>query len=245
MPTSQARIDANRRNAQRSTGPRTPEGKRRSARNAVTHGILTHPFTLWQDEPARTAFDKLYAAFLDELDPVGLLEGLLVERVAIAYWRLRRLARAESLALAGLQVNSQRPTDVAHALPAAPDLELYMRYHVTIERQLHRALGELERLQERRRAAEVEPAPASVSARPPSLRLTPRDRETLQNTDALKGEETWDDLIAEMTAEFEALGIVPPRADPSPWDSVLPNEPNSRSRAGPSPPKGPPAKLHG
>ncbi len=210
MPTSQARIDANRR----------------SARNAVTHGILTHPFTLWQDEPARTAFEKLYAALLDELQPVGLLEGLLVERVALAYWRLRRLARAESLALAALQVNSQRPSDVAHALPAAPDLELFMRYHTTIERQLDRALGELERLQERRRAVEGEPAPVP-------LRLTPRDRETLKNTDALKGEETWDDLIAGMTAEFEALGIVPSRADPSPYDSVLPNEPNGWSPAGP------------
>ena len=226
MPTSQARIDANRRNAQRSTGPRTPAGKRRSARNAVTHGILTHPFTLWQDEPARTAFDKLYAALLDELEPVGLMEGLLVERIAIAYWRLRRLARAESLALAALQVNSRRPSDVAHALPASADLELFMRYHATIERQLQRALGELERLQERRRAAEVEPAPAP-------LRLTPGDRETLQNTDALKGEETWDDIIDEMAAEFEALGIVPPRADPSPWDGVLPNEPNDWPRAGP------------
>ena len=226
MPTSQARIDANRRNAQRSTGPRTSAGKRRSARNAVTHGILTHPFTLWEDEPARTAFDKLYAALLDELEPVGLLEGLLVERVAIAYWRLRRLARAESLALASLQVNSRRPTDVAHALPAATDLELYMRYHVTIERQLHRALGELERLQEHRRAAEVEPAPAS-------LRLTPRDREMLQNTDALKGEETWDDVIDELARELEDYCVQARGGDPASFHGVLPNEPNDWSRAGP------------
>jgi hypothetical protein len=100
-------------------------------------------------------------------------------------------------------------------------------------------LGELERLQERRRAAEVEPAPSSARLAP--LRLTPGDRETLQNTDALKGEDTWDDVIAEMAAEFEALGIVPPRADASPWDSVLSNEPNDWPRAGPLWPLGAPS----
>jgi hypothetical protein len=229
MPTSEARIAANRRNAQRSTGPRTPAGKRRSARNAVTHGILTHPFTLWEDEPARSAFDKLYAALLDELDPVGLLEGLLVERIAIAYWRLRRLARAESLALAGLQVNSRRPSDVAHALPAAADLELFMRYHVTIERQLDRALAELTRLQERRRAQET--AQPSPSASP--LHLLPRDRETLVHTDALKGEETWDDVIDELARELEAYCAPPNEAAPAPFDPLLPNEPNPYPRAGP------------
>jgi hypothetical protein len=139
------------------------------------------------------------------------------------------------LALAALQVNSRRPADVAHALPAAADLELFMRYHATIERQLDRALGELERLQERRRAAEEAAQQAASSLPAPSspLRLLPRDRETLVHTDALKGEETWDDLIEEMTAEFEALGLVPSRADPSPWDGVLPNEPNGWSRDGP------------
>jgi hypothetical protein len=137
------------------------------------------------------------------------------------------------LALAALQVNSRRPSDVAHALPAAADLELFMRYHATIERQLDRALGELERLQERRRAAEEAAQPAASVSASSRLRLLPRDRETLVHTDALKGEETWDDLIEEMTAEFEALGLVPSRADPSPWDGVLPNEPNGWSRDGP------------
>jgi hypothetical protein len=146
--------------------------------------------------------------------------------LSAAYWRLRRLARAESLALAGLQVNSRRPADVAHALPAAADLELFMRYHVTIERQLDRALGELERLQERRRADEAGPSPMR-------LRLVPGDRETLKNIDALKGEETWEDIIDELASELEAYCVPPNGGDPAPFHSLLPNEPNGRSRDGP------------
>jgi hypothetical protein len=106
-----------------------------------------------------------------------------------------------------------------------------MRYHVTIERQLHRALDELERLQERRRAAEAEPAPSSSGHAP--LRLLPRDRETLQNTDALKGEETWDDLIDEMARELEAYCVQARGGDPASFHDVLPNEPNDDSSAGP------------
>jgi hypothetical protein len=237
MPTSEARIAANHRNAQRSTGPRTPAGKRRSARNAVTHGILTHPFTLWEDEPARTAFDRRSEAPSMPPSSTNSIPSACSRAssssawralLSAAYWRLRRLARAESLALAGLQVNSRRPIDVAHALPAA-DLELFMRYHVTIERQLDRALGELTRLQERRRAQET--AQRSPSASP--LRLLPRDRETLVHTDALKGEETWDDIIDELARELEAYCVPPNGADLAPFDPLLPNEPNPYPRAGP------------
>ena len=41
-PASAARVAANRRNAQLSTGPRTAEGKARSRRNALKHGLTTH-----------------------------------------------------------------------------------------------------------------------------------------------------------------------------------------------------------
>jgi hypothetical protein len=50
MPTSQARIDANRRNAKRSTGARTPEGRRRSSQNALKHGLRSRAIVISRPE---------------------------------------------------------------------------------------------------------------------------------------------------------------------------------------------------
>ncbi|MBC7235801.1 MAG: hypothetical protein H5T69_08165 [Chloroflexi bacterium] len=197
--TTAARAAANRANARRSTGPRTEEGKRRSAANAVRHGILTHPFTLWQDEPGRTAFQKLYAALIEELKPVGVMESLLVERIAIAYWRMRRLARAESLALAALHSRYRRPNDIAHALPEDADLDRFARYHVALERQLERATRELARLQAARHHQESGACPNAVH-----LSLSDDDCETLENAHLL-GEEDVDGLNAVLAAAYTLL----------------------------------------
>ena len=51
MATSQAKVDANRRNAQKSTGPRTEEGKRRSRLNGVTHGSRAETLVLLDEDP--------------------------------------------------------------------------------------------------------------------------------------------------------------------------------------------------
>jgi len=95
-------LAANRRNAQRSTGPRTPRGKAVSRWNALTHGILAQaiiPPPLDQYE-SRQDFDRLLARLRDEFDPASAMEELLVERIATAYWRLGRVLRAEGAAIA-------------------------------------------------------------------------------------------------------------------------------------------------
>ena len=55
--TTQAQIDANRRNAEKSTGPKTPHGKARSRRNALWHGVTAETLVL-PDETAEM-FDEL------------------------------------------------------------------------------------------------------------------------------------------------------------------------------------------
>ncbi|MEK6797967.1 MAG: hypothetical protein AABZ12_03295 [Planctomycetota bacterium] len=97
MLCSPLRLAANRRNAQRSTGPRTPEGKSRSSRNAVKHNILARDVVIRDGDGAENPSD--FNALLRELDaqfkPVGPVERALVERIAAAYWRLRRVHRFE------------------------------------------------------------------------------------------------------------------------------------------------------
>ncbi|MEJ7843325.1 MAG: hypothetical protein WKF95_16290, partial [Rubrobacter sp.] len=92
--TSDKQTQANRRNALKSTGPTTPEGKAAASQNALTHGLLSREMLLHGEDEAALA--ELSGRLRDELRPVGELEGLLVERVIAAAWRLRRLGRVEA-----------------------------------------------------------------------------------------------------------------------------------------------------
>ena len=92
--TTSKQAEANRRNARRSTGPRTPEGKDSVRLNALRHGLLARDLIL-PDEDA-DAFEDLRNAIHAKLRPVGPVEELLADRVVNAVWRLRRLERVEA-----------------------------------------------------------------------------------------------------------------------------------------------------
>jgi hypothetical protein len=92
--TSPRKAEANRQNALKSTGPKTPEGKAAVRLNAIKHGPLSEQGLLpGEDEDALRELSEHLSA---ELQPVGYLEDLLVERIIAAYWRLRRLGRVEA-----------------------------------------------------------------------------------------------------------------------------------------------------
>ena len=92
--TSDRQADANRRNAQKSTGPKTPEGKAAVRLNALRHGLLSQELLLpGEDEAALMGFAERLMA---DLQPEGALEILLVEDIIVAYWRLRRFRRVET-----------------------------------------------------------------------------------------------------------------------------------------------------
>ena len=85
---------ANRRNAQKSTGPKTEAGKAASSRNALCHGLTaTHAIVL-PDENA-DAFESLQQEVLADLNPQGALQAALAERIVVLLWRLDRAARLE------------------------------------------------------------------------------------------------------------------------------------------------------
>ena len=92
--TTPVKVDANRRNARRSTGPRTLVGKARSSKNAFRHGLLSKNVLL-PDEDA-----EKFGAFRDNittrLDPQGEVEHLLVDKIVMSAWRLGRVYRLEA-----------------------------------------------------------------------------------------------------------------------------------------------------
>ena len=95
---SRHQLAANRRNGHLSTGPKTSNGKAVSKLNALKHGLRAREVVLRGrcicESPRE--FAALHQRLLNDLDPVGLSEEMLVEQIATTYWRLRRVIKAES-----------------------------------------------------------------------------------------------------------------------------------------------------
>lgn len=93
LRVTQKRIDANRRNAMRSTGPRTPEGKAKVRLNALRHGFRAREETLLAagGEETRREIAAHIEALSREIRPQGPRQIALVSDLAHAFWRLRRV----------------------------------------------------------------------------------------------------------------------------------------------------------
>lgn len=98
MSTTEQRLAANRANALHSTGPVTVGGKATASRNATRHGLLSAKLLLDDEDPSE--FQAMAADLWRSLNPLGALEGALVERIAVTLWRQRRLVQAETANLA-------------------------------------------------------------------------------------------------------------------------------------------------
>lgn len=146
-PISPAKLAANRRNGQKSKGPKTEEGKSRSRWNAVKHGVLSQRLVVLNDNDGQT-YTLLLENLRHDLNPGNALEEILVEKIAMAYWRLHIAYGYE----AEFARSRQEFIIVADRMG---------RYANTIHRQLLQAMNELERLQ-RRRNGEAVPAPINV-----------------------------------------------------------------------------------
>src|SRR4051794_23300204 len=93
QPISFARLEANRANAQLSTGPRTEAGKAKASSNALKTG-LTGRTVLLPTEDAR-AYEEHILRFVEEFNPVGDEETRLVQSLADTQWRLDRIPGLE------------------------------------------------------------------------------------------------------------------------------------------------------
>ncbi|MFN7923383.1 MAG: hypothetical protein U0Q16_24995 [Bryobacteraceae bacterium] len=96
MKTSEAKIAANRRNATRSTGPRTASGKSRAATNSLKHGVFSRATVIPAIGEENSAYDEFVAALHRHFQPANPVEALLVNDFADAQWRISRVRRAEA-----------------------------------------------------------------------------------------------------------------------------------------------------
>jgi hypothetical protein len=156
--TSNLQIEANRRNARLSTGPRTEEGRRVSRMNALRHGLTAQHVTVFDETEAD--FRRFHRQLMRVLRPEGAMEAQLAERAVICAWRLRRVYRIETgmfskarklWAPTGPTLANDIETVYTRLSSQRDDLAKLSRYEASIERSLRRALLDLERRQARRR----------------------------------------------------------------------------------------------
>ncbi|MHC4570323.1 MAG: hypothetical protein ACYTE3_31795 [Planctomycetota bacterium] len=184
---TKAQIKANKQNSQKSTGPRTAEGKEAVSQNAFKHGLFVNK-AIVRDE-SQDEYDRYRQAVLAEVQPVGELESIVAERLVNLTWRLERAQRMQnqSIDCIGMeQLAGHRASDFRELYREAnglscedleiPDDHLYlgrlavrdwryckvldkmMLYERRIENSMYKTMRELERLQESRKAGQARPA---------------------------------------------------------------------------------------
>jgi hypothetical protein len=102
-PVSVRKIQANRLNASKSTGPKSPRGKGYSRRNALKHGLFAvdlymAALTKWEDP---NEYQDLLDRLLRDYQAVGAPEELEVQRITACWWKLSRVWRYENAQIAG------------------------------------------------------------------------------------------------------------------------------------------------
>jgi hypothetical protein len=137
-----AQINANRANAQLSTGPRTEAGKAAVAQNRVTHGLSGAAFFLLPHED-EAEFQALVAAYTEEHQPESPSASFLVQELAQAQWKLGRAAQIEADIQAGVESSLARLFESSDSEKAFSRLT---RYQNGIRRDWYRALKELRAL---------------------------------------------------------------------------------------------------
>jgi hypothetical protein len=172
---TEAQVAANRRNAEKSTGPRTAEGKAAVSQNAVKHGLLArHDVIRGEDQEE---FELYREELFWELEPVGTMESRLAERIVSLAWRLRRAERIQNEAFDALLTKDissplarltqslrsrgadQPPDDlegcdgdpalgraVVKDFSSARVLDRLLMYERRIESSLYRTMAELQKL---------------------------------------------------------------------------------------------------
>jgi hypothetical protein len=180
---SPARAAASRRNGATSRGPKTPEGKARSAQNALKHGMRAQQCIVLPGERA-AAFEAFEAALLADLAPQGALQTVLAQRIVAASWRLARAERLEAELFCEARLDGAGP-GLALALAVIRDgrgagaFATLLRYRGSASAELWRALRTLKALQAEAAVPQAEatpdPAsdPSSASPKEPEARGNP------------------------------------------------------------------------
>ena len=142
--TTEKQLEMNQQNAQKSTGPKTEEGKAVAKVNAVKHGILSDAVVITKGEgqERKEVYLRLYDGLRDYFKPEGTMEEALVEQITVTLWRKRRVLRFE-LGCLRKQLDAYQ-----EAARASDDEDILSRRRKTVYKQLVEAQQRLTSYQE-------------------------------------------------------------------------------------------------
>jgi hypothetical protein len=171
---TEAQIKANRKNALKSTGPRTEEGKEAVSQNATKHGLCSCKNVIRSE--SQEEYNLFHDEMISDLSPVGAMEEVLAERIVSLSWRLKRAEVYQNSAMEVLidERMNEKWEDTRRAQEQAKEgdmsliiglairkdfansriLDLLLMYERRIENSLYKATAELRKIQKLRKREE-------------------------------------------------------------------------------------------
>jgi hypothetical protein len=149
MSSSKQRLEANRANAKRSTGPTTDSGKARSKANALKRGLSAKAVVIDGEDPRQ--FEALRASLERDFEPSTVIERELVENLAALLWRQRRGHRFEAAIFQRILCDASYDEDdktreIAYDLIGDDILTKLARYELNLANRISRTINQLEHL---------------------------------------------------------------------------------------------------
>ncbi len=166
--TSEKKVISNRKNARKSTGPRTPAGKLIVGQNARKHGLLSEKLT-FANARQKLEFEQFRADLEEDVAPLGMRERMMVEEIATCWlkqrtaqsWSTRDLKARRKLATASMafvaeedEWDCQNRFKTEHPFDArlTSSIESILRYEIASKRAMYKAMDQLDILQDSRAA---------------------------------------------------------------------------------------------
>jgi hypothetical protein len=176
-------IEANRENSNKSTGPKTDEGRAKSSRNRLSWGFCSSTILMPGEDPRE--FEGLLEDLTAHHQPANVIEQILVEKMAQSQWLSLRAFRLQGECFTTHHFGPEK-------CPLPSDLPVLIRYRTTADNAFLKHLKELLSLQKQRQNSEIgfepqsfgqevpEEAPQQPKAAPPvpiSANSSPRGRD--------------------------------------------------------------------
>jgi len=198
--SSSAQVAANQKNASHSTGPRTPEGKAASSQNAMKSGVTSAKAVLPFE--SQNEYNAMYDAFMAQFAPANFIERVIVEDIANAFWRIRRVKAAQI----SYMTEKLGPYVIPNPLLATAEIMLSKemqrlhKYETSYRREYESAWRKLQAIQKERKLKEQQQAEAQPAAQ--KTQTTP----PLQNEPNLPAApDPEDPALADLRARLDAI----------------------------------------